>query len=674
VKRTSTSRPIPGRHSDPDHPVVAFGRAVCGDLDAASRREWLVTNGIGGFASGTVAGLPTRRYHGLLVAALKPPLGRNLLVAGLDETVAYAGEVVTLGANRWASGAVSPEGYRFLEAFRLEGTTPVWTYTCADALLEKRVWMEPGANTTYVRYDFVRGRVPLRLTAKALVNYRDYHGSTHAGDWRMSIVPDADGVRVEAFEGARPFYLFAPGAGVEPRHDWYRDVFFQVEAYRGLDAVEDRLHAVTFEAMLTPGGAQTFVFTTEASADRDGMDAYRRRRAHEATLLDVSGLAGERAEIRQLVLAADQFVVARPVAGATDGRSLVAGYPWFGDWGRDTMIALPGLTLATGRPDVAAGILRTFARFVDRGMLPNRFPDAGEEPEYNTVDATLWYVEALRAYHLGTGDDAILRDLFPVLDEIVAEHRRGTRYRIHVDPADSLLYAGEPGVQLTWMDAKVGDWVVTPRIGKPVEVNALWYGALRTMAGFARRLGRDGSPYDREADRVQAGFQRFWREDLGYCADVLDAPEGDDTRLRPNQLLAVSLPHRLLSPEQEKAIVDRCASRLLTSHGLRSLDAGDPAYVPRYGGGPRERDGAYHQGTVWSWLIGPFVEAHQRVYGNPTQARSFLLPLLQHLGDHGLGTISEIFDGEAPHTPRGCFAQAWGVAEVLRAWRLTAGA
>jgi predicted glycogen debranching enzyme len=302
-------------------------------------------------------------------------------------------------------------------------------------------------------------------------------------------------------------------------------------------------------------------------------------------------------------------------------------------------------------------------------MLPNRFPDAGETPEYNTVDATLWYLEAIRACHAATGDDMLLRDLFPVLETIIEWHQRGTRYQIHVDPADGLLYAGEPGVQLTWMDAKVGDYVVTPRIGKPVEVNALWYHGLRTMAAFARRLGMSDASYEAAADQALQSFQRFWNAERGYCYDVLDTPDGDDATLRPNQLLAVSLLHSPLLPEQQRAVVDVCARHLLTPHGLRSLAPDDPAFVAHYGGDPWHRDTAYHQGTVWGWLIGPFIEAHQRVYAQPDIARSFLTPLLRHLSDHGLGSLSEIFDGEAPFTPRGCFAQAWSVAEVLRVWR-----
>jgi predicted glycogen debranching enzyme len=651
--------------------MIDFGREVCGDLRVAGEREWLITNGIGGYASGTVAGLLTRRYHGLLIAALKPPLGRMLLLAKLDEIADYDGCTYPLFANRWIGGWVDPAGFRHLERFHLEGTTPVWSFACANALLEKRVWMQPGANTTYVRYTLCRGTRPMTLTLKAFVNYRDHHGNTHSGDWQMQIVPVKRGLRVIAFEGATPFHLLSDRAEATKQHDWYRDFFLSMEDYRGLEAHEDHLHAGVFRATLHPGESLTLVASTEATPNLDGALAYAKRQAYEQELIVQSGLTDAPEWVRHLVLAADQFIVRRALPDDQEGRSIIAGYPWFGDWGRDTMISLPGLTLVTGRYDVAERILRTLAHFVDRGMLPNRFPDEDEMPEYNTVDATLWYFEAIRAYHAVTGNDALLRDLFPVLREIIEWHLRGTRYNIHVDPADGLLDAGKPGVQLTWMDAKVGDWVVTPRTGKPVEINALWYNSLYSTADFARRLGKPADRYEALAERVHAGFARFWNKAVGYCYDVIDGPGGDDLALRPNQLLAVSLPHSPLDAHQQRAVVDVCARHLLTSYGLRSLAPDDPRYVGHYGGDQLQRDAAYHQGTVWGWLIGPFVSAHLRVYGDCEQARSFLEPLILHLANHGVGSISEIFDGDAPFTPRGCIAQAWSVAEVLRAWQAT---
>jgi predicted glycogen debranching enzyme len=421
----------------------------------------------------------------------------------------------------------------------------------------------------------------------------------------------------------------------------------------------------------------TLVASTEPNPSLDGAAALEARQHYEQQVLLQSSITVDTpAWVAQLVLAANQFMVRRPTADDPQGQTIIAGYHWFGDWGRDTMISLPGLTLMTGQTDVAARILRTFARFVDQGMLPNRFPDDAEQPEYNTVDAALWYIEAVRAYHAATADDALLRDLFPVLEDIIAWYRNGTRYNIRVDGSDGLLAAGEAGVQLTWMDAKVEEWVVTPRTGKPIEVNALWYHALCTMAEVAHHLGQPAdvaAAYEDAAEQVRKSFGRFWNEAAGYCYDVLDGPDGHDDALRPNQVLAVALPHTPLSAEQQRAVVNICAHRLLTSHGLRSLSPDHPDYVGSYGGDPRQRDSSYHQGTVWAWLIGPFINAHLHVYGDPALAQSYLRPLAQNLTDHGVGSISEIFDGEPPFTPRGCIAQAWSVAEVLRAWALTTG-
>src|SRR5438105_2743123 len=453
--------------------MLDWGREVAGDLDLAERREWLCTNGLGGFASGTVAGSLTRRYHGLLVAALEPPLGRTLLVAKVEETAAHDGLVLSLGVNRWAGGAVDPHGYRAIERFRLDGTTPVWTYAVADGRIEKRVWMEPGANTTYVQYRVLRARGPVALRLEVLVDYRDYHGTTRGEGWQMDVAPVLHGLRVTALEGARPILLLAEGAEARMAHTWHKRFDLPRERERGLEAVEDHLHAGTFSASLDPGAALTLVLSAEAASAPDGEQAWRRRAHHEEQVLAAGRHAAPASReapawIRQLVLAADQFVARRPLAADADGMTVIAGYHWFGDWGRDTLIALPGLTLATGRPDVARRILTTFARFVHHAKLPNLLPDPRGAPEYNTVDGTPRYVQALRAYHESTGDDGLLKDLYPTLESILAWHRDGTRYGIRQDPADGLLAAGEPGVQLTWMDAKVGDWVVTPRIGKPV--------------------------------------------------------------------------------------------------------------------------------------------------------------------------------------------------------------
>jgi predicted glycogen debranching enzyme len=656
--------------------AVQFGREICGDLPAAESREWLVTNGIGGYASGTVAGSQTRRYHGLLIAALHPPVGRTQLVATIDEVAHYAGADFSLATHRWTSAAVEPKGFLSLESFHLEGTKPVWTYALADALLEKRVWMRQGENTTYIQYTLVRGSSPVEMDFKVLVNYRDFHSLTYAGDWRMNMKQVEHGVEVRAFEGAAPFYLRSEAASCEPHHDWYLGCYLAEETARGLDDHEDHLFAALFRAKLEVGSSVTIVATTEAKTSLDGETAYAERANHEVKLFqDWQAKNESHAEeaaswLWQLILAADQFIVKRSLPEEPDGRSIIAGYHWFGDWGRDTMIALPGLTLATGRADVAKRILLAFSRYVDGGMLPNNFPDAGGKPEYNTVDAALWYFEAIRQYFAETQDAATLQKLFPVLAGIVDAHVRGTRYNIHADAADGLIFAGGPGVQLTWMDAKIGDWVVTPRTGKPVEINALWINALETMAEFARRLKQPGEGYEKLAAKARKNFQKFWNAERGCCFDVIDSlGVGNDASLRPNQIFVVSLPVSPLSPDQQKSVVDVCARHLLTSHGLRSLAAGEPGYTGHYGGSLRDRDAVYHQGTVWGWLLGPFALAHYRVYRDREAALRFLEPLGRQIYSSGLGTLSEIFDGDAPFTARGCIAQAWTVAEVLRAWK-----
>ena len=704
--------------------VIRFGREICGDFNIAAEREWLVTNGIGGYASGTVAGVLTRRYHGLLIAALQPPLGRTLMLTKLEEILHYDQQVYALSTDRWVGGQVEPQGYRQIERFRLDGTVPTWRFACADALLEKRIWMQQGANTTYIHYNLLRATQPVALLLKALVNYRDHHGSIRSWGWQMAVERVDCGVRVKATAEATPLYLLSDRADVLMLHDWYYNFDLPVERRRGLHDREDHLHLATFHLTLKPGESLTVVASTEPYPELEGEVTLKQRHGYEQKLLNLwrtnrpLGSKEPAAWLNQLVLAADQFIVNRkvtfskadsnldsnldlpdielsdpePATPKTDakadrqtkpetdnqpdegiliGKTIIAGYPWFSDWGRDTMISLPGLTLATGRSEIARLILRTFAQYVDQGMLPNRFPDAGKVPEYNTVDATLWYFEAIRQYYKATQDDDLLIELFPILADIIDWHCRGTRYNIRLDSADGLLYAGGPGLQLTWMDAKVGDWVVTPRTGKAIEINALWYNSLRTIAKFARMLGKPHQEYEAIADRTLARFVRFWNPDLGYCYDVLDAPTGQDASLRPNQIFAVSLPESPLTAAQQRSVVETCGRALLTSYGLRSLAIHDPSYQGRYGGDPRQRDGSYHQGTVWGWLLGPYVLAHLRVYGDVAQARQFLEPMADHLLTHGLGSASEIFDGDAPMMPRGCIAQAWTVAEFLRAWMAT---
>lgn len=664
----------------PEDARIKFGREVCGNLETADGREWLVTNGIGGFASGTISGNSTRRYHGLLIAALQPPVGRMQLVAGVDEIIRYAGMDYSLATHQWMSGAIEPKGFLNIESFRLEGMVPVWSYAFADALLEKRVWMKHGENTTYVQYTLLRGTAPAEISLKALVNYRDYHAATHAGDWRMQIEAVDAGVKITAFDGATPFFLKCADAACEARHEWYRDCFMAVERERGLDDHEDHLFAALFRATLKAGKTITFVASTEAGAGGvaavDAADGRAEIVERDREIFESWRTQSGKAEsgypnwLPQLILAADQFIVKRSLPTNPDGRSIIAGYHWFGDWGRDTMIALPGLTLATGRADIARQILLAFSEVVDGGMLPNNFPDAGGAPQYNSIDAALWFFEAVRQFFVATKDGRTLLQLFPILGEIIDAHVKGTRFNIRVDPSDGLLFGGAVGVQLTWMDARVGDWVVTPRAGKAVEVNALWINALETMAEFARLLARPGEGYEKLADKAKKNFQKFWNEERGCCFDVIDVPgQANDASVRPNQLLAVSLPISPLSEDQQRAVVDTCAKHLLTSYGLRSLAPGEPGYKGRYSGGPKDRDSAYHQGTVWGWLVGPFVLAHLRVYGDPEEAMRFLEPLGISVQMYGLGTLGEIFEGDSPFTPHGAIAQAWTVGEVLRASR-----
>ena len=648
--------------------MIQVGREVCGHFERAVRREWLIANGIGGYGLGTLSGANSRRYHGLLVASLNPPLERAVLVAQLEEQATLNGQEYPLSTNEFHGRYVHPHGYLHLESFRLEGTVPTLTYALAEVRLEKRMWMIHGHNTTCVAYTLCQGSRPLTLTVLPLCTARDHHQHARGISWKASLAVVPHGLAVQ-FAGAPPYYILSQEFSATLEGEWYWRFHHRVETYRGLDDQEDLYAMGRFTVTLSPGQTATLVISTQARPCLDGLQALAAEQERGRTLLVASPLGAESEPdfIRQLVLAADQFIVIR----GEGGQSVIAGYPWFNDWGRDTMIALPGLTLATGRPQVAARILRTYARFVDRGMIPNRFPDQDKTPEYNTVDATLWYLQAIYEYVRYTDDWPLVSELYPILVDVLGWHERGTRYGIGMDGHDGLLRAGEPGVQLTWMDAKVDNWVVTPRIGKPVEINALWYNALKIMADFARRMcdPNAAARYEALAQRAAVSFaDRFWWPEGGYLYDVIDGSSGNDASLRPNQIFAVSLPHSPLPPDRAHAVVGAVGRSLLTSYGLRSLAPDHPDYVEHYGGDQWTRDNAYHQGTVWPWLIGPYVTAYRRVTGDTAGARRLLEPFADHLRDAGMGTISEIFDGDPPHTPRGCLAQAWSVAEVLRAW------
>jgi predicted glycogen debranching enzyme len=647
--------------------VTVFERDSLQQLEATVRREWLVANGIGGFACGTIAGINTRRYHGLLVASLDPPVQRTLLLAKLDVTATYRGTSYSLATNEFADGTIAPRGFVNLHSFALDGQLPVWTWLIGDALIEQRLWMAHGQNTTYVSLRLIRGTEPVQLEVAPLCTYRDFH-SQHRG-YRDTLVTAVEGgVRVDSYYGAVPLAVLSDRGEWQVAPQWHWNFKHRVESARGLDDLEDLVCPARLRLALEPGIAATIIATCETGVPLAASASLKAEQARQVQLLQTKGaqrlIDDEMA--RQLILAADQFLVARK-----DGATVIAGYPWFSDWGRDTMIALPGLTLATGRYEIAATIIRTFAKFVSEGMLPNLFPDEGHPPEYNTVDATLWYFVAIDEYLRATDDRALLTEIYPTLRDIVRWHQRGTRFSIRVDEKDGLLRAGEPGVQLTWMDAKVGGWVVTPRIGKPVEINALWFNVLMIMRDCARRLDDTdaAAEYEASARRTARSFaERFWFEEGGYLYDVVDGPQGNDSSLRPNQIFALSLRHAALDDERARAVVDACARHLWTPVGLRSLSPRDTHYAGTYTGGPRERDAVYHQGTVWSWLLGPFACAHYRVHRDRAQARAYLDGIRSHLHDTCVGQVSEIFDGDPPFTPAGCFAQAWGVAEILRAW------
>jgi len=651
--------------------MIQFKKDICSDLGSALSREWLETNGIGGFASSSIVGLNTRRYHGLLVAATKPPVGRYILLSKLEETLFIEGHAIDLSANRYP-GVVHPQGFRYLKQFRLD-PFPVFTYEVEGLEIEKSVFMVQGENTTVIHYEVTKNNHPespksLRLEVRPLIAFRDYHSTTHENGAIDAAVEQRNGMAsITPYQGPPALHFGHNAMELAKAGEWYRNFEYEAERERGLDFQEDLFNPLVLKFDLRMQRQATMIASTEQHDVSQAADYRQKEIARRQHIAATSPIKDSFAEA--LTSAADQYLVSRGV-----DKTVIAGYHWFSDWGRDTMIALPGLTLPTSKHEVAKSILRTFARSVSQGMLPNRFPDAGEIPEYNTVDATLWFFDAARAYLAYAGDsEFVLNELYPVFKDIIAWHVRGTRYGIKVDPS-GLLASGEPGVQLTWMDAKVGDWVVTPRRGKPVEIQALWYNALRIMEELAQRLGDDAGRkrYGNMATVASWSFNRlFWNENAGCLYDVVNGGPPDSS-IRPNQIFAVSLPYSMLSPERAKAVVEKVREHLLTPFGLRSLASSDPQYRGHYTGGPTERDGAYHQGTVWAWLLGPFITAYIKVNGGASAAREqaaeWLRPLQNHLSEAGLAHISEIFEGDAPHRPCGCIAQAWSVAEVLRAY------
>lgn len=627
--------------------TIAFGPQTCGSLDEAAAREWLVADGVGGYAMGTVAGLRTRRYHGLLVVAVDGPANRMLGLAALDPVLVLGDARVRLATDEWGSGTVDPRGHELLASFDLEDGVPRWRWQVGGILLEREVAARHGSSTVGVVHRLIGGDRPVMLELTPLCTWRSVHGERHAnGDPEVEPTPDGF-----VFEGA---YRLA-GAGWQPGGSWYRDVRTREEAARGLADREDLWAAGVFRAELEPGGRHEVTAGTGGQAP-PAAEIVTAARSRAARLLERAE-ASDAIDAR-LVLAADQFAI------TTSGRpTAVAGYPWFGEWSRDLMTSYEGLYLSTGREDEGREVLRSSAATVSEGMLANT-ADTGSL-EYNTVDGTLWFVHALGRHVSVTGDEDLGSELAPILVQIVQHHLDGTRFGIGVDAADGLLRQGADGWALTWMDARIDGVPVTPRPGKPVEVNALWLRAL----DVAGQLTGDERCATIRAQAATSFVERFVRPDGGGLLDVVDGPGGDDASLRPNQLLAVSLPGGPLRAEAARAVVERCRDSLLTPLGLRSLSPGDPRYRPHHRGGPAERDAAYHEGTVWPWLLGPYVDA-ARVAGMTSNGA--LAGIEAHIADWGLGSISETADGAAPHAATGCPFQAWSVAEVLRVRRLPA--
>jgi predicted glycogen debranching enzyme len=629
-------------------------------MTISERGEWLEADGLGGFASGTVTGPRTRRYHALLLTASTPPTGRQVLVAGMEVHVVVDGIPAALSTQRYAPDVVHPDGATRIEQFTTE-PWPTWTYRIGDQRIEHSLFVPKGLPMTMLRWRAVNQIGAVRLTVRPLLACRDYHSLQHEnGAFRFE--PEIDGsiVRWTPYDGVQPFVAASNGT-FTAAPDWYRNFIYSEELARGLDATEDLACPGTFDFDLTQGDA-VLSFAADIAATRQVLaDAPER----VAFALSRSEEKRRAAMTSRLERSADAYVVRRG-----EGSTIVAGYPWFTDWGRDTFIAVRGLCLAVGRYDAARQILLQWAGAVSGGMLPNRFPDAGETPEYNAVDASLWFVVAAHEWLAAdrTVSERDRRQVHDATEAILDGYLRGTRFGIRAD-ADGLLAAGIPGVQLTWMDARVGDRVITPRIGKPVEVQALWINALWIGAHVSDR-------WKMPLECASAAFdRRFWNEDAGALFDVVDVdhvPGTADPSFRPNQILAVGgLPLALLDGARARRVVDAVERQLWTPLGLRSLASGESAYVGRYAGGVESRDGAYHQGTAWPWLLGPFVEAWVSSRGNTTKARQearrrFLDPLLAALDVAGLGHLPEVADGDPPHAPGGCPFQAWSVGEALR--------
>jgi predicted glycogen debranching enzyme len=677
--------------------ALTFTPSEAADPEQMLGREWLVTNGLGGFASGTLAGVPTRRYHGLLVAALSAPLGRTVMLNHVAEWLRLAdGTRSDIGGRELSGGAAAWPGARHLKEFRLENGLPVWRYELSGASLEKRVLMPHRQNTAHIAYRLLAGDGPLRLKLRPVLHFRPLEGSVHEPIAEPYIITAIDDrLEISTARPHPPLRLKLYGLHATFALDGHeiRGVHYLAEAERGYADVGELWTPGYFSVNVTAETSATLVASTEswdvlgALAPEQAQSAERERRQR----LRVAAVPGARTGIAaELVLAADQFVItpagrledaARARAAGEEVRSVIAGYHWFTDWGRDTMISLEGLTCTTGRLAEAGWILRTFGQYVRDGLIPNVFPDGSTEGLYHTADASLWFFHAVDRYLRLTDDRVTLEVLWPKLSEIAARHLEGTRFGIHVDPKDGLLVQGAEGYQLTWMDAKCDGWVVTPRRGKAVEINALWYNALRLLEGWTRELAGEGAArrLGEHAELCQRSFNElFWYQAGGYLYDVVESTDlagADDPACRPNQLLAISLAHPVLDRSRWESVVNVARAKLLTPFGLRSLSPDHPDFKPTYHSDLKTRDAAYHQGTVWAWLIGPFIDAWLAVYPDDRAgARRFLEGFTAHLDQACIGSISEIFDAVEPYTPRGCIAQAWSVAEVLRCWVKTCSA
>ncbi|HEX4334910.1 MAG TPA: amylo-alpha-1,6-glucosidase [Polyangiaceae bacterium] len=647
-------------------------------------REWLVANGLGGYASGSFAGVPTRRFHGYLIAALAAPIGRATMLNRLSESIRLPnGEQVAFTAEDGEGGTLAAGVDRYIREARLEGGLPVWTYVIGDYVVEKRVLVVHLQNTVHVTYTLLEGDERVRLRVRPYICFRPHEGRVDVPPGSLTVHATADRYEVTGSSELPALRVRVLGgeASLVLKPEESREKY-PVEEARGYDYMGTLSSPGYFRMELSRGARATLVASTESWSAIDALtpaaalDAERLRRQRLVEMADPHARTGVNAE---LVLAADQFIVTpstraddatRARAAGDEVRTVIAGYHWFTDWGRDTMISLEGLTLVTGRYAEAGYILRTFAHYVRDGLIPNLFPEGTNEGLYHTADATLWYFHALSRYLEATSDRATLEHLLPVLRSIADAHLAGTRFGIKVDAKDGLLHQGQEGYQLTWMDAKVGNWVVTPRRGKAVEINALFYNALMLLAGWLREYedAAAAAPYAQAAERARASFNaRFWYEKGKHLYDVVDGENGDDAACRPNQLVAFSLEHPVLDSSRWEDVLKVCESALMTPVGLRSLSPGNADYKARYFGDRRARDAAYHQGTVWAWLIGPFFDAWSRTRPDSMDAlRRSLSGLESHLGEACIGQVSEVFDAEAPYTPRGCIAQAWSVAELLR--------